>query len=186
MPSSIRPTRCRILGTLGGATSSGNGINNSGQVTGSADVAGDHGHAFLYSDGVIHDLGTLGGPTSAGSAIDSASRIVGTAATGDVQSRAFLYSDGKMYDLNPLVVSGLGGATMSGASSINDSGQIIATGCLGEKCQQYRLDPLPNTPAGGGGGCAMVQGLRGGTIDPTLPLLLVLAVVWARFPNIRR
>ena len=39
---------------------------------------------------------------------------------------------------------------------------------------------------GGGGGCAMVQAERGGTIDPTLPLLLLLSLLWARSPNIRR
>ena len=39
---------------------------------------------------------------------------------------------------------------------------------------------------GGGGGCATVQGVRDGMIDPTLPLLMLLALVWARFPNVRR
>jgi hypothetical protein len=39
---------------------------------------------------------------------------------------------------------------------------------------------------GGGGGCATVQAARGGTIDPTLPLLLMLSLLWARLPNIRR
>lgn len=43
-----------------------------------------------------------------------------------------------------------------------------------------------NGGGGGGGGCAMIQGARNGTIDPTLPLLLILALVWARFPNVRR
>ena len=43
-----------------------------------------------------------------------------------------------------------------------------------------------NGGGGGGGGCAMIQGARNGTIDPTLPLLLMLALVWARFPNVRR
>jgi uncharacterized delta-60 repeat protein len=39
---------------------------------------------------------------------------------------------------------------------------------------------------GGGGGCAMIQPTRGGPIDPTLPLLLILALAWSRFPNFWR
>jgi len=37
-----------------------------------------------------------------------------------------------MHDLNSLVVSGLGGMTLTIADDINDVGQIVGTGCLGD------------------------------------------------------
>ena len=63
--------RCRAgyvftdLGTLGGTYSVAHGINDAGQVTGYAYLAGNSTeHAFLYSGGSLQDLGTLGGTFS--------------------------------------------------------------------------------------------------------------------------
>ena len=54
------------LGTLGGSTSSGNAINDSGWVLGNANLTGDAAtHAAVWIDGMKFDLGTLGGPNSA-------------------------------------------------------------------------------------------------------------------------
>jgi probable HAF family extracellular repeat protein len=54
------------LGTLGGTSSAGNGINNRGWVTGVASLPGDHNqHAALWAYGLKFDLGTLGGTNSA-------------------------------------------------------------------------------------------------------------------------
>lgn len=44
------------LGTLGGATSTGYSINARGQITGVAVTADGERHAFLYANGVMHDL----------------------------------------------------------------------------------------------------------------------------------
>ena len=53
------------LGTLGGPTSVGNGINTKGWVIGNAALPGNTAtHAFLWREGVKTDLGTLGGPNS--------------------------------------------------------------------------------------------------------------------------
>ena len=50
------------LGTLGGTYSVGFAINDSGQVTGTADTAdGAADHAFLWDGTTMQDLGTLGG-----------------------------------------------------------------------------------------------------------------------------
>ena len=84
------------LGTFGGSSSYGYGINDSGWITGSADTAGLTYHAFLYTPFVnppMSDLGTLGGgPTVkvAASTPRGGSRVENSnSSNGD---RAFLYS----------------------------------------------------------------------------------------------
>ncbi len=88
------------LGTLGGTASGGGAINNSGLVTGGANIATPNDpHAFLY-DGTMHDLGTLSGTflVSGGNAINASGQIAGTSG---VLGRAFLY-DGTLHDLGTL------------------------------------------------------------------------------------
>jgi chitinase len=63
------------LGTLGGARSGADGINNSGQVTGFADLSNGTTHAFLYSGGSMSDLGTLGGTGSEGLGINDLGHV---------------------------------------------------------------------------------------------------------------
>lgn len=112
-----------IANTLGGTNSWGYGINASGQVTGSADIAGDVAtHAFLYFGGTMTDLGTLGGSRSAGSAINDTGQVTGSSGlAGDVATHAFLYSGGVMTDLGTL------GGRNSRASGINANGQVTGT-----------------------------------------------------------
>jgi probable HAF family extracellular repeat protein len=118
------------LGTLGGYGSIGSDINNSGQVTGLADMANvDYHvfHAFLYSNGQMQDLGTLGGVNSEGMAINASGQVVGTSETASGSELAFLYTDGQMLDLNTLVAADLGW-TLTDATGINDNGLIVANG----------------------------------------------------------
>ena len=58
-------TAATDIGTLGGSSSNAWGINESGQIAGSAATAGDDAvHAARWDANVIVDLGTLGGSSS--------------------------------------------------------------------------------------------------------------------------
>jgi probable HAF family extracellular repeat protein len=125
------------LGSLGAGGTEGRAINASGQVTGSSLLPKvqvpcppkQYGtpskcftnplHAFLWSGGTIRDLGTLGGLDSAGVAINDSGEVVGWSAP----------KSGSAYDAPPFLWNGhkmtaVSGMGPSGASGINDSGQI--------------------------------------------------------------
>jgi probable HAF family extracellular repeat protein len=120
----------RDLGTLGGTSSFGNGINDAGQVTGSTLTAsGPYSHAFRYdgtpgSGGIMRDLGALpGGMSSEGNAINSSGQIAGAASTADGW-HAFRYDgtpgvDGEMHDLGTL------GGFFSRGDGINNAGFVV-------------------------------------------------------------
>ena len=118
------------LGTLGGGTSKGYGINASGQVTGEAVTAGGVFHAFLYTPGSgITDLGTLGGGSSTGYAINASGQVTGVAVTAGGTLHAFLYSNHVMRDLNSLIDPALVVyVTLDSGKAINDDAWIVANG----------------------------------------------------------
>ena len=113
------------LGTLGGLTSVANGINNKGQVVGSADTTNGSGHAFLYDSGHMTDLGTLGGSTSGASAINDNGQIVGAAYSASGANHAFLYGGIGMVDLGTM------GGSWSIARGINNYGQVVGYANIG-------------------------------------------------------
>ena len=114
------------IGTLGGSYSVAQGINDAGQVVGRS---GDH--AFITGpDGMgMRDLGTLGGRYSEALGINDAGQVVGRSPTVGVASYAFITGpDGAgMMDLNSLVDLP-GGAVLTSATGINNSGQVVALG----------------------------------------------------------
>jgi probable HAF family extracellular repeat protein len=115
------------IGTLGttalraiGYDSWGQGINDSGEVTGYSTATYDGPlHAFLYDGASMHDLGTPGGTTSYGYGINASGKVTGNAATnGDSATHAFLYDGASMQDLGTL------GGTDSFGRAINASGKV--------------------------------------------------------------
>ncbi len=118
------------LGTLGGSSLIGAGLNNLGQVVGSSTTASGATHAFITgANGLgLTDLGTLGGASSYASAINDAGQVVGSADRADGLTRAFATGAGGvgMTDLGTL-----GGST-SGATGINNLGQIVGYAVAGD------------------------------------------------------
>ncbi len=67
----------RDLGTLGGANSIAQRINDLGQVGGSSETIAGPPHGFLWQAGSMTDLGTLGGSMSDAQDIDNRGQVVG-------------------------------------------------------------------------------------------------------------
>ena len=123
------------LGTLGGETAIGNGINTSGQVAGYSTNANNAYRAFISNGDSLIDIGDLGGGSAVGYAINDAGQVVGSAVTTDGSNHPFLYSNGQMIDLGTLG-SPEGGAWWNSAEGINNSGVVTgygytSTGALG-------------------------------------------------------
>ena len=118
------------IGTLGGSTSAAVAVNLVGIVAGSASLAGDtNTHAIIYYRGHITDLGVLDQGDSFALAINDLAQVVGVSGFNSTDGviHAFLYSGGKLQDLNNLIDPSLG-ITLTSADTINDQGQIVASG----------------------------------------------------------
>jgi probable HAF family extracellular repeat protein len=117
------------LGGFGGAMSNvALAINDSDQVVGLSDVAGDAtAHAFFWSGGAMTDLGTLPGDYfSIAQAINDRGQIVGQSCDQNGNCRAFLWQNGVMIDLNALTPPG-SPLFLTAAEDIDSHGAIVGS-----------------------------------------------------------
>jgi probable HAF family extracellular repeat protein len=135
----------RDIGTLGGSSSYGRAINNTGQIVGEAAIKSNvASHAFLYSNGKMRDLGTLNGSDSFATRINNKGQVVGYSRNVRGGSdHPFLYSNGKMRDLNNLIPAN-SNCELINALSINDAGQIVANGLIkpNDEFRAFLLTPV--------------------------------------------
>jgi len=116
-----------VLGTLGGNSGIGNGINASGQVAGYSQNASGAYRAFISNGDQLIDIGDLGGGSAVAYGINDAGQAVGSAVTKDGSNHPFLYSNGQMTDLGTLG-SPEGGQWWNSAEGVNNSGVVTGYG----------------------------------------------------------
>ena len=113
------------LSKIVGDHSTAFGINDVGTLVGVRKV-GNLCHGFVCDANMKHkSLGVFGGAKGCAFKINNSGQIVGIVDRGS--SRAFLYRGGNKYDLTSLVERS-DGWTITGATGINDSGQIAGFG----------------------------------------------------------
>ncbi|MBV5326237.1 MAG: VPLPA-CTERM sorting domain-containing protein [Chlorobium sp.] len=124
------------IGTLGGPSSYGRGINNAGLVTGLSYTADGFARAFVTTpSGTMTDLGTLGGSFSNGSGINNSGQVTGSSPTaGGSTAHAFVTTpSGTMTDVGTL---GGSASYVSYGNGINEAGQV--TGYVQTGISLYR------------------------------------------------
>ena len=137
------------LGTLSGGTfSDGLGLNDLGQVIGTADANASFDvtvHGVLFQKGLATVLGSLGGFDTQPNAINDRGQIVGsgtyTATGGSPPQHAALLSPGAAIDLNTLIDPAAGWVLSYGAG-LSNVGQIVGTGTINGQTHAFLLTPL--------------------------------------------
>ena len=118
------------IGTLGGLHSTANAINLRRQVVGWADLADQSTVAFLFDNGVMHDLGMLPGSImvpgsgSQAASVNDGGQVVGLSLNSTGESRAVIWENGQITDLNNAIPAGAG-VVFTRARGINKLGQIL-------------------------------------------------------------
>lgn len=112
------------LGTLGGPYSSGQDLNERGDVVGPSDNSARDTRAFFYADGSMRDIGTLGGSSADAQGINNAGQITGSSTTSNDQRHAYRYTRGAMTDLGTL------GGDFSYGLDINARGDVAGVSSI--------------------------------------------------------
>lgn len=126
------PGHFRMLGTLGGPTSTGWAVNDLGHVALDSDLAPDangvvYQHAALFDGTALVDLGTLPGDlASFASGMNDLDEVVGKS-RGAAADRQFLYTGGQMLALDDLIDNLPAGTLSYYVSGIDHRGQIAGT-----------------------------------------------------------
>jgi probable HAF family extracellular repeat protein len=147
-------TGMKDIGTLGGEYAQAFGINDSGFVTGTAQIADSSRevitHAFIYPMALrkkMVDLGTLGGNDSYGMAINANNHVAGYSTVKTERVHAFLHDGIKMRDLGSLgdVGGGNGLTDQSVALGLNIFDQVVGWSYLPIKQGDGKGMPLQRT-----------------------------------------
>jgi len=168
------------LGTFGGAESFAWGINDSGQVAGTARLPNDDNRAFLWTPGAIDgepfnpqmkDLGTLGGPTSAGRGINDRFplQVIGTSRFGEspFPRVPFLWTSGADDGVptNPQMkfLGTIGEGPIHSPFSVNNAGQVVGRSSLGGSkfaAFLWEMDTMYDLGTPGGGPSSDVRDIN--------------------------
>jgi len=159
------------LGTLGGTNSTAYAIDDSGQVVGESEIAGNAAyHAFVYADGSMDDLGTLGGTDSYATGISDSGQIVGMSQLPSGTWHPFIDVADQMIDLNQLLPPDSGWTLLS-TPAINNASQIVGTGVYGGVQQGFEIQdihgPYVVTNVSDSGPGSLRQAIELADIDPT-------------------
>jgi len=92
------------------------------------------------------ELPTLGGGSGGAAAINVRSWIVGASQTAppygpDESMRATLWIGGQAHDLNALTIALPDDVVLSGATDVNDAGQIVGHALIGDSSRGFLLEP---------------------------------------------
>jgi probable HAF family extracellular repeat protein len=135
------------LGTFGAEQARATDINNAGYIIGASSNgtgATETSTPFLLRDGVLTTLGSLGGKTGSANEINEFGQVVGASQIASGTNHAYVWDGGVQSDLNSLVTKPLtyNGAvvTLTGGTSINNFGEIVATGTYTYKDPVTNLD----------------------------------------------
>ncbi len=138
------------VGTLGGMQTLTTAINDDGWIIGSSRIgtATDSGlffveHAFLYADDRMIDLGVVFGNNSRANGFNGAGVIVGTSWDSEEipwVKQGFVRFDEELINLTTLLPNGSEWTVLE-ALDINDAGQIVGRGRLGDVEHAILLTP---------------------------------------------
>jgi probable HAF family extracellular repeat protein len=141
------------LGTFGAEQATLRDINNGGQIIGSTSngtgATATSTPFLLQADGTFTAIGSLGGNTGSVNGINEFGQVVGASQIAAGTNHAYVWSNGVLTDLNNLLTTPLtyngSVVTLTSATSINEFGQIVATGTY---TYQNTSTPTPTTSTG--------------------------------------